>query len=93
MDIRLRGTVTEPVLIQSYPGELAEISGGIADFRQINTGKWALADGGINLYKSVQAYEHKDYMNAWLTDHDLHLITYGETTDYDFDHQNLNPDE
>jgi hypothetical protein len=83
MDIRLRGTVTEPVLIQSYPGELAEISGGIADFRQINTGKWTLADGGINLYKSVQAYEHKDYMNAWLTADDLHLITYGETTDYD----------
>jgi len=83
MNIQLSGTAGEPILIQSYPGEQAEISGAIANLREANNGNWTLVDGGINLYKSVHAYEPQAYMNAWLTDDDLHLITYGETTDYD----------
>ena len=83
MDFRLKGTSSDPIIIQSYPGENVEITGGIPDFRDAITNKWILVDASINLYKSVQAYGQQEYMNAWLLDDDLHLITYGETTDYD----------
>jgi hypothetical protein len=83
MDLRLKGASSDPIVIQSYANENVEITGGIPDFRDAAANQWILADAAINLYKSVQAYGPQDYMNAWLLDDDLHLITYGETSDYD----------
>jgi hypothetical protein len=83
IDFQLSGTSSNPVVIIAYANEKVEISGGIPDFRDTSTNHWTLVDPAINLYKSVQAYGPQDYMNAWLLDDDLHLITYGETTDYD----------
>jgi len=83
MDFQLSGTSSDPIVILSYPNEHAEITGGIPDFRDPSANQWILVDAAINLYKSVQGYGQQDYMNAWLLDDDLHLITYGETTDYD----------
>lgn len=83
MDLSLNGTVSDPIVIEAYPDEHVEITGGVPDFRLMAANNWILVDAAINLYKSVQGYGQKDYMNAWLLDDDLHLITYGETTDYD----------
>lgn len=83
IDFQLSGTAVNPIVIMAYANESVEITGGIPDFRDISAHHWTLADASINFYKSLQAYGPQDYMNAWLLDDDLHLITYGETTDYD----------
>jgi len=83
IDFQLNGTISDPIVIQSHPNESVEITGGIPDFRDAPANKWVLVDAALDLYKSAQAYGAQDYMNAWLLGDDLHLITYGETTDYD----------
>lgn len=78
VDLELNGTTSDPVIIQSYPGETAQIDGGISDFKDAPNDLWELVDGSINLYRSKETYPHVDFVNAWLLDEDLHILRYND---------------
>ncbi len=69
------GTATNPITIQSYPGEQATIDGGMPDFKTLNNGQWTLVDSSIGLYKSAQTLTGT-YLGASLVNDNMQLRSY-----------------
>ncbi len=75
ISINLKGTAASPITIESYPGELAVIDGGVPFFKDTTNTEWELLDSAISLYKSKRTFS-EDFVNAWLINDNLHLIEY-----------------
>ena len=74
--VRLRGTASQPITIQSFPGERAVIDGGIPDFQNAPNEKWELVDPDIHLYRSKQPVFYNDRLGGWMVDQDIQLLKY-----------------
>lgn len=75
LEVRLNGTASAPITIQSYPGERAFIDGGLPFFRNTPNTEWELVDGDIHLYRSLRTFSDSS-IQAWLVDDDVQLIEY-----------------
>ena len=75
LEVRINGTISAPITIQSYPGERAFIDGGVPYFRIAPNAEWELVDGDIHLYRSLRTFS-KNFIRAWLVDDDVQLIEY-----------------
>jgi hypothetical protein len=64
------------VLISGYPGEKAEISGGISNFREPSDTTWELYDAATRLYRSRDIIFGTAYLGAWLLDDSIQLVRY-----------------
>jgi hypothetical protein len=55
------GMTEAPIVVASYPGELAVVDGGLAEFAAAPEKSWEPAKGGVDgEYVSTKAYEHVD---------------------------------
>jgi hypothetical protein len=88
--ISLQGTEVSPIVIESYPGERARISGSLLDdFESAPNSEWDLVDASIQLYKSKDSISfNAGLLGGWLLDYDLQLINYQDlgtltTTNYE----------
>jgi hypothetical protein len=86
IDITLKGTASAPITIQSYPGELALIDGGLPDFKNAPNSEWELINSNIDLYRSRRSFAEA-FVRAWLIDDDVQLVEYDsaenlESTNY-----------
>ena len=86
LTVDLHGTPAAPIVIESYPGERAQIDGGIEDFLTAPNARWELVDANISLYRSIDTFSGS-FVGAWLLDDDIRLVTYDvaanlESTNY-----------
>jgi hypothetical protein len=78
--LRLKGTATAPITMQSYPGEQAVIDGGLPYFRDAPNQDWEVVDDGIHLYRSKRSVTGA-FARAWLATNDVQLVEYSRATD------------
>jgi hypothetical protein len=86
--VDLNGTASQPITIQSYPGERATIDGGLPDFQDAPNDQWELVDPSIHLYRSRQPVSYDHRLAGWLLDYDIQLLRYEDyetlsSTDYE----------
>jgi hypothetical protein len=94
--LNLKGTASQPIVIQSYPGERAIIDGGMPDFQSAPNQQWVLVDSNLQLYRSKQPVDYNDRLGGWLLDDDIQLMRYAHyaqltTTKYDAPNNYLGP--
>jgi len=78
ISIGLDGTSSQPITIQSYPGEQAVIDGGVPYFKTTDQGEWELVDETISLYRSTRTFSG-DFVGAWMMDYGIQVIEYGSS--------------
>ena len=76
--LRISGSSTQPIIIQSYTGERAIIDGGVPYFNSAPNSEWELVDQKIHLYRSIRTFGGS-YVQAWITDYDSQIIEYSST--------------
>ena len=76
--IAAQGIDSDPITIQSYPGEIATVDGGFQEFRTIGNQDWELADPARNIYRSVAAFPGAERAHGYLENGGelTHLVAY-----------------
>ena len=73
----IAGTAEKPITIRSYPGELAVIDGGIADFQRNPAAAWEPAPDGVpGEYRSTKTYKNIRDVVGRFGDSNVGLQTY-----------------
>ncbi len=75
--ISATGTLSEPITIQSFPGERAVIDGGAPFFADAPNTEWELVNADLHLYRSRRTFSGEfEFVRAWLVDDDVQLVEY-----------------
>jgi hypothetical protein len=85
INLDLHGTAAEPIIIESYPGERAKISGGIDTFLGAPNARWQLVEENIQLYRSIDVFS-ASHVYARLVDDDINLIEYTDAANLESTH-------
>jgi hypothetical protein len=84
----LKGTVSQPITIASYPGERAVIDGGVPDYKAVPNTGWELVDASVGLYRTTKTYSGT--VGAWLINDDTQLIQYADAANLESTNYVLN---
>lgn len=86
--VSVDGTPERPIVIRSFPGELAVIDGGIPEFQLAPRDMWEpVHDGGAGEFRSTRAYPNiRDVVGAF-GDSDIGLQTYWHLRDLRSPHE------
>lgn len=76
------GTPEQPIVIRSYPGELAVINGGLREFQETPESAWVPAEDGVEgEYRSAQSYKNIRDVLGIFGDSRIGLQTYWHRSD------------